>query len=553
MLSRSLFILFLSCSTLYAQDFGWTISNSGTTSLGANVETDADGNVYVLGNFSDTVDLDPSANVAQLTTVNSVSETYLAKYDPAGNYLWSKKLIGVLSAETRERDLLAFDSHGNGLIAVNFEDSLVDLNGNVYYSSGGSRDIGILKFDNDGNQLWLKLAQGNAFEWLFAIQMDNQDHILLNGAFSGPFDIDFGPGTEIISPTGIVNDFILKLDETGAFEWVRTWDEGMKVTDMSADNLRNVWTTGEYYGTVDLDPSTGVFTAQNTTNNEQAFTLKLGSDGSFTWAKAFLSSVRISAERFDLNAQNEAIVIGHYKGTVQLDSETIVLPGNTNAYLMKLDENGTVVWARSIQCQGFSSIAEVKALTDGTIQFVGFFYDTIYFMGQNSGMQLIPVNQIDTYSAWYTSSGYLKWVSRFEGTGSVMVFDLIRGSADTIVMTGVYTGNYDFNLGPLLETETSPTYYHGFVKKMYFDPSISLGLEEQDEMQISYTNPVNDQLHYQSAAKIEKVSVYSTDGSLVRETYNPDGKIDFRGINSGLYLIHFSSQKGTYTARIIRL
>jgi hypothetical protein len=218
-----------------------------------------------------------------------------------------------------------------------------------------------------------------------------------------------------------------------------------------------------------------------------------------------------------------------------------------------LDENGAEVWAHGIQCQGFSSMAEVKVLTDGTIQIVGIFSDTIYFMAQNTGIQLIPTNQPDMYSAWYTDLGYLKWATSFEGTGSVMIFDLAKGSGDTIAMTGVYSGSYDFNLGPLVETETSPTLYHGFVKKMYFDPSISLGLEEKNEIAVSYTNPVHDYMLYQSTTKIDKVSIFSTDGSLVREITNPGEEIDFQGINAGLYLVRFNSGKGIYRARVVHL
>ncbi len=552
MLNRILFILSLSFSTVYAQDFGWTISNEGATSHGSYVEIDANGNVYVYGSFSDTVDLDPSAGVAQYTTINSVSETYLAKYDAAGNYLWSKKMTGFLP-QGNERDLLALDSQGNILIAVNFQDSLVDLNDSTYYAVAGSRDIGILKLDGNGNQLWFKLAQSISHEWFRFIDIDDQDHLLLSGSFTGAMDIDFGSGTEIISPDGYASNFLLKLDVSGAFEWVRTWSEGMEVMDLAIDTSRNIWITGNFTDTVDLDPSAGDFTVQNTTNNAQAFTLKLTSDGDFSWAKTVISTILAYSDRIALTGNNEAIIGGRYQGTVQMGSETYFLPNNMNAYLLKLDENGTEQWSRNIQCQGFNLISEIEVLSDETILFLGNFYDTTYFMAPTIGMQLIPYNPYDTYCAWYNSNGNVRWATRFEGTGSVLVMDLAKDSGDTVVITGFYNGTYDFNLGSIVETENSQNYYQGFVKKMYFDPSVSLGLEEQTEMHISYTNPVNDHLFYQSDAKIEKASIFSLDGSKVREITNPTGEIDFQGINSGLYLIHFKSERESHIARILHL
>lgn len=72
MLNRILIILFLSFSTAYAQDTGWTISNAGDgTSLGLDVETDTDGNVYTFGSFTSSVDLDPSSNGVYLVHFKS--------------------------------------------------------------------------------------------------------------------------------------------------------------------------------------------------------------------------------------------------------------------------------------------------------------------------------------------------------------------------------------------------------------------------------------------------------------------------------------------------
>lgn len=552
MLNRILVTFFLSCSTAYAQDLGWTISNTGTTSVGSYVEIDAAGNVYVYGSFSDTVDLDPSAGVAQHTTINSVSETYLAKYDRSGNYLWSKKMTGFLP-QGSERDLMALDSQGNILIAVNFEDSLVDLNGDVYYSLAGSRDIGILKLDGNGDQLWFRLAQSNSHEWFRLIDIDNQGHLLLSGSFTGALDIDFGSGTEIISPTGYVGNFLLKMDESGTFEWVRTWSEEMEVMDLAIDTSRNIWITGNFMDTVDLDPSATDFTVQNPTNNVQAFTLKLTPDGDFTWAKTVVGTILTYSDRIALTPSNEAIIGGRYQGTVQMGSETYYLPNNMNAYLLKLDENGTEEWSHNIPCQGINMISEIEVLSDGTILFLGSFYDTTYFMAPTIGLQMIPNNPYDMYCAWYNSAGNVRWATRFEGTGSILLMDLVKDSGDTVVMTGFYNGNFDFNLGPVVETEASQTYYHTFVKKMFFSNLISLGIEEKEEIQLSYTNPVNDQLYYQADAKIEKASVFSPDGSIVSEITGPNGEIDFRGINPGFYLVHFKTDKGTFTARIVHL
>jgi hypothetical protein len=64
--------------------FGWAF-NIGSTGYedGAGIATDDQGNVYVSGQFSGTVDFDPSAGRVNLTSAGS-SDAFAAKYSPAG-------------------------------------------------------------------------------------------------------------------------------------------------------------------------------------------------------------------------------------------------------------------------------------------------------------------------------------------------------------------------------------------------------------------------------------------------------------------------------------
>ncbi|MES2827008.1 MAG: gliding motility-associated C-terminal domain-containing protein [Bacteroidota bacterium] len=89
--SQDLFIAKYSSggNLLYHRSMG----SEGTTMLNSGITTGSDNSLYLTGSFNGTVDVDPSAAVAQLKSTNTAN-MYLIKYDDNGNYQWSFTLPG---------------------------------------------------------------------------------------------------------------------------------------------------------------------------------------------------------------------------------------------------------------------------------------------------------------------------------------------------------------------------------------------------------------------------------------------------------------------------
>jgi uncharacterized protein (DUF2249 family) len=74
-----------------------------------DLKTDANGNIYVSGNFDDSLDIDPSASTLNFNTTGQ-HDGFIAKYSMGGSYQWGFK-IGSANTES----VTALHLRGNGL------------------------------------------------------------------------------------------------------------------------------------------------------------------------------------------------------------------------------------------------------------------------------------------------------------------------------------------------------------------------------------------------------------------------------------------------------
>ncbi|HOY48024.1 MAG TPA: SBBP repeat-containing protein [Flavobacteriales bacterium] len=119
-----------------------------------------------------------------------------------------------------------------------------------------------------------------------AIATDSDGNVYTTGSFLGTADLNPGSGTFNLTSAGR-DIFISKLDPTGNFIWAKKLG-GSSIDDVYAialDDAGNVYTTGTFSGTADFDPGTGTFNLTGGAQNYGVFISKLDPSGNFVWAK----------------------------------------------------------------------------------------------------------------------------------------------------------------------------------------------------------------------------------------------------------------------------
>ena len=149
----------------------------------AVVAVDGSGNILVSGGFEGSIDLGAGPMVSA-----GSSDVFVAKLDPNGKHLWSKRF-----GDTQEQVGLSitFDSQNNVLLAGSFVGAL-DFGGGPLASAGG-HDVFLAKLDTLGDHVWSKRFGDGAEQYVSAVASDSTGAVLLAGYFTGALDLGGGP------------------------------------------------------------------------------------------------------------------------------------------------------------------------------------------------------------------------------------------------------------------------------------------------------------------------------------------------------------------------
>jgi hypothetical protein len=331
---------------------GLTINDFGTS-----VRTDSLFNVYSTGVFNGRIDFDygPGQSFAQAIG----NDCYVQKLDVGGNLVWGKSFGGSYGALATSKALgtsatlgIRLDASENVYILGAFYDT-IDFNtgsGNDTLIHQGGLGTFLLKLDNSGNFIWAKkLVNVTPFGGIGPnpnrafpnnLEIDNSGNLFISGSFFGTVDLD--PGTGITNfTTQNQSGFIQKLDANGNFIWAKKTVNG----GLMIDSFSNIILSGTFTDSIDFDPGSSTHMLSSDSNMSNSFVLKLDSSGSFVWAKKFGDAPVYSIATDSLGS---IYLSGIFRDTVDFDPAVSTSyqygTGNYNGYILKLDSSGNFQW-----------------------------------------------------------------------------------------------------------------------------------------------------------------------------------------------------------------
>ena len=290
---------------------------------GYGVAVDTAGNVYATG----------------MTTAgnsNDNQDVYVVKYDVIGTEVWSKQFGGL------SRDVgrcITLDRAGNVLIGGDFLGT-ADFNpdSTVTYSlTSGGRSVSpstagfVVKLTQaTGAFVWashLQAANMYAGSAVVSLGTDANNNVYAIGNFSGT--VDFNPSKKAAhNVTGSTDGFAVRLDPQGNFAWQRTFggDSNFDVYGATVDGFGNIYVTGSFRGTVDLDPGTGTFSRTAVSGEEDVFVMKLSSTGSFVWGASMGGAGLDRGQGIAVDGLGNVYVVGLFRGVSNFNPDAAGAP-----------------------------------------------------------------------------------------------------------------------------------------------------------------------------------------------------------------------------------
>jgi len=545
--------LFLIVSTVHAQTptFEWVKQMGGTGyDHGNSITTDANGNVYVTGDFSDTVDFDPGAGISNLMSVDGL-DIFIQKLDANGNLLWVKQMGGT--GNNRGNSIIA-DSMGN-VYAAGIFSGTVDFDPGVNtfnLTSFGGRDVFIQKLDFNGNFLWVKQMGGAYVDYVYSITTDANGYLYATGTFNGTADFDPGVGTANLTSAGGEDIFIQKLDANGNLIWVKQMggtvnDRGLSIT---TDANRIIYSTGIFMGTVDFDP--GVGTANLTSiGSHDNFIQKLDTNGNLLWVKQMGGTGYTYVSSITTDANGNVYTVGAFEATVDFDpgigTFNLTSVGWSDIFIQKLDANGNLLWVKQIEDTNEHYGLSITTDAIGNLYTTGMFSDTVDFDPGANIFNLTSVGNHDIFIQKLDANGNLLWVKQMGGTGHDFGNSITVDANENVYAIGGFDGIADFDPGFGFTNLTPVGLEDIFIHKL--SQSV-VGILEYafPENHVIYPNPTDGKFSIEFKEMMESltVSLYSLSGQLIMNKIFQNTNIIQLEINqpNGMYLLEILDKQG---------
>ncbi|WP_147322684.1 hypothetical protein [Emticicia sp. C21] len=371
---------------------------------GYDIKTDANGNVYLTGIFFQNL------TIGNQTISNSGgADIFLVKYDKNGNFLWLKK-AGASGYDVVEE--IEVDESGNIYMTGNFTGT-TNFN-NLSLTSGGVSDVFLAKYDTNGEIVWVQKAGGVNSDNGKSLFLGNNGEVYLVGDFSNVASFN---NTSITS-VGSTDVFIAKYDTDGVLEWVKsaggTSDDS--VEGVAVDNTGCVYIIGNFNSTMNFGN-----TSLTSAGSSDLFIAKYNPiNTTWVWAKRGGGTGGDFGRAIIIASGDKILITGTFENTATFEGKTIISEGDDDIYIAEYYPSGNNNWVRREGGKYSDHVMKIGLDSENNIYITGGFYGLTNF----GSTWLSNDGSNNAYIAKLNTNGTSQWVQKIGGRASIDVYGM---------------------------------------------------------------------------------------------------------------------------------
>lgn len=253
-----------------------------------------------------------------------------------------------------------------------------------------------------------------------------------------------------------------------------TYNNGRAI---GVDQQGNVYTTGLFSYTIDMDPGPGVYDLTGAGPFDKGIYIsKLDANGNFVWAKQIPTYVEFNEIDLKVDKDGNVYVASELRNAADMDPGPGVLmmspTGFKDAFVVKLDTDGNLIWAKHFGGPGDTGAAPtiIEVDKNNNVFVCGSFNNTVDFDPGPGTFNLTSTAHIQSFIVKLNSNGDLTWAKQFGNSPVVYsgsgIADAKCDQQGNLYTVGDFSGSCDFDPGPGAYTLAAAGMRDGYIAKL---------------------------------------------------------------------------------------
>ena len=197
------------------------------------------------------------------------------------------------------------------------------------------------------------------------------------------------------------------------------------------------------------------------------FITKTSPSGQLLWVKNIGGTSYDYATSITLDANNNVYVTGIFEETVDFapnGAGTLTSHGAQDIFVLKLDQDGSFVWAKGIGGEGYEETSAIQVSTNGDVYLAGYFSGAVDFDPSENDNILEPKGLVDSFYVKLSKDGELSWVKTIGGFMTTTMDMKLQN--ESLYILGNFKETTDFNPDPSQTLEVTALGFDAFILKL---------------------------------------------------------------------------------------
>ena len=396
---------------------------SKQTTQVSTVRCDTAGNIYLAGNFSDTLRFD-TLSVYPLAV--GQRDIFWTKFNSEGQVLWLKSSGGTgedyPTAMTVMPDGTVYTAGITGKSALFGEQTAGNKNANLFVSC----------HQPDGTLQWVKAFDALRGHYITAITADSSGNVYFGGYFNRRLTFD---EQHSLTAAGASDAMLVSLDSLGNFRWVQQFGGAFGQSRITALHLQgdSLWIAGQ--SNTPLSVGNAAVSPRNP-QEQSVFLTCCNPEGEIIETYSSIISGGAAEVSSIAIADNKLLLLGgNFADSLFIGAHTLLSHGNRDMFVAAIDTLGGVVWQQQLGSAAYDKLFEVVYHPWQHIIATGLYAGNLVV-----GADTVSLNNVfcDVFTASFDLEGQPQEVNIMGGTAEEYPLSIARDSEGHIFVAGIF-------------------------------------------------------------------------------------------------------------------